>query len=351
MIFENYRIIILINFVLVFFLVLSITNIVLLNIHYKFKEKRKKARFVLWDSEFLKSLNKKSKMNDVDENIDLFVEWTIFYFTSFKGRIPQKLKEVSLELKIPEKMVVYLQSKSREKRIIALLFFSSSNLPVPQTAKKHLLEMVNTHKGSEFYHAASLLALNWPDDYGVTVISAINSDDSMTMNLKLAIAKKIKVFVEHNYIKLFEQLDHNMESKFFMIEAAGTLKIKSAVPILKDLFKEGSFEVMLRSMKALSDLDCTEMTEEFWNKYEQEKDIMFKTLFFKSFIGLADNSHISRIVKEINNRNWFVRYAAAKKLAKMGDDGLKALLNCKGNDACELALAESGLNKMRPEVK
>jgi hypothetical protein len=269
MIFENYRIIILINLVLVFFLVISIVNIILLNIHYKFKE----------------------------------------------------------------------------KRILALLFFSSSNLPIPQTAKKHLLEMVNTKKGSEFYHAASLLALNWPNDYGITVISAINSDDSMTMNLKLAVARKIKVFIEYNFSKLFQQLDHNMEAKFFMIETAGVLKIKSAIPILKNLFKEGSFEVMLRSMKALSDLDCKEMTDEFWEKYEKEEDVMFKTLFFKSFLGIADKTHISRIVKEINNRNWFVRYAAAKKLAKMGDEGKNALFNCRGNDACELALAESGFNK------
>ncbi len=345
MIFENYRIIVLINLVLVFFLVISIVNIVILNVHYNLKEKRKKTRFILWDSEFLRSLNKKSEMSNVYENTALFVEWAIFYFTSFKGRIPQKLKEVCIELKVPEKMASYLGSSSRQKRVLALLFFSSSNLPVPQTTKEHLLEMVNTKKGSEFYHAASLLALNWPNDYGITVISAINSDDSMTMNLKLAVARKIKVFIEHNYSKLFEQLEHNMESKFFMIEAAGVLKIKSAVPILKELFAEGSFEVMLRSMKALSDLECREMAEEFRIKYEQEEDMMFKTLFFKSFIGIADNSQISVIIKETNNRNWFVRYAAAKKLAKMGDEGIKALLDCRGNDACELALAESGFNK------
>jgi HEAT repeat protein len=71
---------------------------------------------------------------------------------------------------------------------------------------------------------------------------------------------------------------------------------------------------------------------------------------FKCFLKIATDDNIEKITHELHSRNWFVRYAAAKTLSKMGEEGIRKLLNCRGHDACELALAESGNTETKVEA-
>lgn len=193
----------------------------------------------------------------------------------------------------------------------------------------------------EFFHSISLLASNWPLDYGLTVITAMNRDDYMTMNIKLSVAEKIKNFIAGNYEKIYKEVSHEIEATLFMIEVAGYLGIKDASPILEDLYENGNNEEKLRSMKALSDLGVKKFADSFYNDFISEKDPVFQTLKFKCFLRISSTEHVGIIEKELKNRNWFVRYAAAKKFIET-EEGLKCLKANRGLDVTELALAESG---------
>ena len=145
-----------------------------------------------------------------------------------------------------------------------------------------------------------------------------------------------------NYgMAVYKEVSHEVEATLFMIEAAGHLKIKDASPILEDLYKNGNNEEKLRSMKALSDLGVKKFADSFYNDFSSEKDPVFQTLKFKCFLRISSTEHVGNIEKELKNRNWFVRYSAAKKLAKT-EEGRKCLKANRGLDVTELALAESG---------
>ena len=347
MIFNNYNIIIAINIALVTFLIFSVSYIMVLNIRFRIKADRKKLQFMEWDTSFLDIIDGKKGFEYHITDHEWFAEWAIRYFSTFKGEPFQKMKEVCTFMKVPTEMGSFIQSRSRRKRILAMIFFTVSRFPFPEHLKPVLIEMIGKEHDQEFYHAIALLASTWPDDYALTVITAMNRDDFMTMNVKLSIAKQLKKFMTENYEKIYREVSHNTESAFFMIAAAGFLDIKNALPVLKDLYEKGSHEEQIRSMKSIAELGRKEFQDSFYSRFKNELDPMFQTIAFKNFLKIADEERIGVISSELGNRNWFVRYAAAKALARMGNAGIEKLLINKNADVCELALAETGYNNKK----
>lgn len=342
MIFENYYVILIVNVILAIFLVISIAYIVLINFVARISARKRKLKFMEWDTSFMSVLDEKTKFSSSIDDPKLFAVWSIRYFNTFKGEVVEKLITVCSQLKIQHKMAKFINSDNKENRILGMVFFYSSNQSVPEHAKSKLLKILETKHDIEFFYAVSLLASTWSDDYALTVLTAMNREDLMTMNIKLSVARKMDEFIKNNYEKLFNELGHDMESRFFMIEAAGYLKIKDAFPILKELYEEGNPEEQIRSMKAISDLGYHEFADSFYDRFLNEQEPVFQSVTFKSFLNIATKEDIPRISTQLESKNWFVRYAAAKALSRMGEDGKAILLSCRGHDACELALAESG---------
>lgn len=342
MIFKDYQIILIINTILVLFLVFSIFYIIVINIAARVFAKRKKLQFMEWDTCFMSIFDGKTGFYKPIEDHELFATWAIRYFITFKGEVVEKLKDICSQLKIQQVMADYINSGKKEKRILGMAFFSASGQPVPENTKDQLIKILETRHDIELFYAVSLLSSTWPNDYALSVITAMNREDIMTMNIKLSVAKKMEHFIRKNYEKIFKELSHDMESTFFMIEVAGVLKIKEALPILKELYEKGNAEEQIRSMKAISDLGFNDFAQSFYQKFKEETELVFQTVTFKCFLKIASAEHIDLIAGELKNSNWFVRYAAAKSLTRMGDAGINELLKCQGADACELALAESG---------
>lgn len=342
MIFKDYQIILIINTILVIFLIFSISYIITINVYARISEKRKKLKFMEWDTCFMSIFDGKTGFSQPVTDHTLFAAWAIRYFITFKGEVVEKLKNICSQLKIQQAMAEYINSGDKGKRILGMSFFSASGLPAPEQTKDQLLNILETRHDIEFFYAVSLLSSTWPDDYALTVLTAMNREDILTMNIKLSVAKKMEHFIRKNYDKIFKQLSHDAESVFFMIEVAGFFKITEALPILKELYEKGNTEEQIRSMKAISDIGSLEFAQSFYQKFKEETEPVFQTVTFKSFLKIASSEHIDLIAEELRNKNWFVRYAAAKALTRMGSSGLSRLLECKDQDSCKLALAESG---------
>lgn len=344
MIFKDYNIIIEVNIFLVVFLIFSVSYTILLNIRARITARRKRLQFMEWDSNFLEVLEGKKGFDHRIDDAGWFAEWAVKYFTTFKGEPFEKMKEVCSFMKLPAEMGSFFQSRSREKRILAMIFFSVSGFSFPEHLRPALIKMTEKKHDQEFYHAIMLLASTWPDDYALTVITAMNREDFMTMNIKLSVAGKLERFIRENFVKIYKEVSHDAETSFFMIETAGYLKIKSALPVLKELYEKGGHEEQVRSMRAIADIGYQEFAGSFYQRFKNETDPMFQTIAFKSFLKIAGEDGIDLIVPELRNRNWFVRYAAAKALARMGKKGVQRLLENRDTDVCELALAETGHN-------
>lgn len=347
MIFKDYQIILIINTILVVFLIFSICYIITINIHARISEKRKRLKFMEWDTCFMTIFDGKTGFYEPITDHALFATWAIRYFITFRGEVVEKLKGICSQLKIQQVMAEYINSGDKGKRMLGMSFFSASGQPAPEQAKDQLLNILQTCHDIEFFYAVSLLSSTWPDDYALTVLTAMNREDIITMNIKLSVAKKMGKFIRKNYEKIFKELSHDMESVFFMIEVAGFLKIKEAIPILKELYEKGNPEEQIRCMKAISDLEFHEFAHNFYQRFKDEHEPVFQTVAFKCFLKLADETYIEKIASELKNKNWFVRYAAAKSLARMGTDGINKLLAGRGHDVCELALAESGYSETK----
>jgi len=143
MIFEKYRVIVIVNIILVIFLIFSISYIIFFNLCSKFLEKRKKRKFMKWDTAFITYLDEGKVLSEPKINYLLFAEWCVRYFLTFKGDVVLKLRKLCVDNNVPEKVAEFLKSKKKEKRIFALAFFSAGDFSFPEKFKDILVSKID----------------------------------------------------------------------------------------------------------------------------------------------------------------------------------------------------------------
>ncbi|HSA34361.1 MAG TPA: hypothetical protein P5077_11605 [bacterium] len=160
--------------------------------------------------------------------------------------------------------------------------------------------------------------------------------------MQLEILREMLPTINGRFNELLDACRDDEPARILLFEAAGRLWLTEACPVLRDTFRTAAGEDKIRAMRSLAALHCDEMKEEIYAHYRAEQRPVMQTLAFKSFLALAGEHDFSLIVPELDNRNWFVRYNAAKALARLGTAGLAALNARPDHDACALALAERG---------
>lgn len=343
MIFRDYSVIIYLNALLAVILFLSFLYLALLDARYRRLEERKRSCFERWEGLLIRTIVHGEPFDPgACHRYDWFAEFISRWYVSFRGEVIAVIGRVCADTGLLGKMEQAILRGGDEARLTALRFFVVSGIIPSAGLKERLVTAIRPPADIagllELRLAARLLGPERPVD----IIRALAASAFLSPTMQLEILRELLPTLRERFDESLAACRQDESARILLLEAAGRLWMTEASPALRDIFRAAGGEDKIRAMRSLAALHCDDMKEEIYAHYREEQRPVMQTLAFKSFLALADEHDISRIASELDDRNWFVRYSAAKALARLGAAGLAALHARPDHDACALALAERG---------
>ena len=343
MIFRDYNVIVYLNLVLLTVLALSLIYLSTLEARYRRAERRKEHCFDRWEEALVKAVTSGGPFDPGPcLRPDWFAEFVTRWYTSFRGATLEQVGRICRETGLVEKISADILRGTGERELIALRFFTVSGLVPDAALRARFADAIGPAQDFAGSLRLQLAARALGKERTVDLVRATAASPFLSPTMQIEILREMLPALKDRYGELIAACRDDGPARLLLLEAAGRLWVTEACPALRDIFRGTGNEERIRSMRSLAALHCDDMKDEIYAHYRAEQHPVLQTLAFKSFLALADEEDVARVAPELDSRNWFVRYHAAKALARFGAAGL-AVLNARPvHDACALALAERG---------